>query len=165
MGEAGFPGKPGITGSRLGSRLHAFLFHGLRLFLGAVFLYASRDKILHPQAFAEAVYNCQILPDFAVNFTAPVLPWVEVAIALCLIAGVWLPGASVITTSLLAVFLGALVFKHGTGAGRPLRVLFRSKRRDSGRHPHRGQGSLVSGGIGLCDSRYIFSTPNRFLAP
>jgi hypothetical protein len=35
----------------------------LRLLLGAVFLYASYDKILHPQAFAQAVYNFQILPD------------------------------------------------------------------------------------------------------
>lgn len=115
MGEAGFPEKPNITGNRWRSRLHTFLYHGLRLFLGAVFLYASWDKILQPQAFAEAVYNYRILPDFAVNFTALVLPWLELTIALCLIAGVWLPGASVITTSLLAVFLGALLFNMARG--------------------------------------------------
>ncbi|MBI4774087.1 MAG: hypothetical protein HY788_07900 [Deltaproteobacteria bacterium] len=32
-------------------------YHILRLVLGAVFLYACLDKILHPQAFAQAVYN------------------------------------------------------------------------------------------------------------
>ncbi|MFP4194277.1 MAG: MauE/DoxX family redox-associated membrane protein, partial [Desulfobacterales bacterium] len=50
-------------------------FVAARIFMGAVFLYASYDKILNPQAFAEAVYNYQILPDFAVNATALVLPW------------------------------------------------------------------------------------------
>lgn len=115
MVEAGFPQRPGITGSRWRSRLYAFLYLGLRLLLGAVFLYASWDKILQPQAFAEAVYNYRILPDFAVNFTALVLPWLELAIALCLIAGVWLPGASVITTSLLSIFLGALLFNMARG--------------------------------------------------
>ncbi|MGA8240229.1 MAG: MauE/DoxX family redox-associated membrane protein [Desulfobacterales bacterium] len=45
------------------------MFLALRLLLGTVFLYASYDKILHPQAFAQAVYNYQILPDMAVNPT------------------------------------------------------------------------------------------------
>lgn len=114
MTDAGLPEKPG-TYNLLKRWGHIFLFHGLRLFLGAVFLYASWDKILQPQAFAEAVYNYRILPDFAVNFTALVLPWLELIIALCLIAGFWLPGTTVISTSLLAVFLGSLVFNLARG--------------------------------------------------
>jgi hypothetical protein len=45
------------------------VFLVLRLLLGTVFLYASYDKTLHPQAFAQAVYNYQILSDMAVNPT------------------------------------------------------------------------------------------------
>lgn len=86
------------------------IFGGLRLFLGAVFLYASYDKILNPEAFAKAVYNYQILPDIAVNLAALALPWLELLLGVCLIAGVWLPGATLISSGLMAVFIGALAF-------------------------------------------------------
>ncbi len=86
------------------------IFYASRFFLGAVFLYASYDKILNPQAFAQAVYNYQILPDGLINLTALVLPWLELLIGLCLISGLWLPGATVISTCILAIFFGALVF-------------------------------------------------------
>jgi uncharacterized membrane protein YphA (DoxX/SURF4 family) len=82
----------------------------LRLLLGAVFLYASYDKILHPEAFAQAVYNYQILPDPAVNLVALTLPWLELLLGLCLATGFWLPGATVMSTGLLTIFIGALVF-------------------------------------------------------
>ncbi|MFH1985967.1 MAG: cation diffusion facilitator family transporter [Pseudomonadota bacterium] len=93
----------------------ALAFHGLRLLLGAVFLYASYDKILHPAAFAEAVYNYQILPDGAVNLAALTLPWLELLLGICLVAGFWLPGATLLSTALMAVFIGALVFNRIRG--------------------------------------------------
>ena len=115
MGEAGFSEMVDTTGNGRRRRFHNFLYHGSRLFLGAVFLYASWDKILQPRAFAEVVYNYQVLPDFGVNFFALVLPWLELILALCLFAGFWLPGTTVISTSLLAVFLGTLVFNLSRG--------------------------------------------------
>ncbi len=102
------PDSPNGKASR-----HALL--GLRLFMGAVFLYASYNKILHPQAFAEAIYNYRILPDGAVNLAALVLPWLELVLGVCLVAGVWLPGAAVTGTGLLAIFSGALVFNLARG--------------------------------------------------
>ncbi|WP_372683645.1 cation diffusion facilitator family transporter, partial [Desulfosarcina sp.] len=96
-------------------RIQPLLFHALRLLLGAVFLYASYDKILHPEAFAQAVYNYQILPDGLINLAALVLPWLELLLGLCLVAGVWLPGTTVLSTTLLAVFIGALVFNQIRG--------------------------------------------------
>ncbi len=96
-------------------RFQAAVFHTLRLLLGAVFLFASYDKILHPAAFAEAVYNYQILPDGAVNLAALTLPWMELLLGLCLVAGFWLPGATFLSTGLLAVFIGALVFNQIRG--------------------------------------------------
>lgn len=92
-----------------------FLYHVLRLFLGVVFLYASYDKILNPQAFAQAVYNYQILPDAAVNLVSLTLPWLELLLGLCLVTGLWLPGATVLSSGLLAVFIGALVFNQIRG--------------------------------------------------
>jgi len=111
--ETGNNGKPRYDKSA--SKFQAMVFHTLRLLLGAVFLYAGYDKILHPQNFAQAVYNYQILPDAAVNLTALILPWLEMLLGICLVAGFWLPGATVLTTGLLAVFVGALVFNQSRG--------------------------------------------------
>ncbi len=82
----------------------------LRMALGLMFVYASYDKILHPQAFSLAVYNYQILPDMLINLTALVLPWLELILGLCLMSGAWLPGATALSSGLLSLFLGVLVF-------------------------------------------------------
>jgi uncharacterized membrane protein YphA (DoxX/SURF4 family) len=85
-------------------------YHGARLFLGGLWIYASHDKILHPDAFAQVVYNYQVLPDTAINMTAVVLPWFELLLGICLVAGVWISGAAVLSTALLTAFAGTLVF-------------------------------------------------------
>jgi len=92
-----------------------FAYHAMRLLLGGVFIYASYDKILNPEAFAEAVYNYQILPHGLVNLTALMLPWLELLLGLFLIAGIWLPGVTIISTVLLGLFIGALMFNQVRG--------------------------------------------------
>lgn len=86
-----------------------------RLVLGLVFIYAAIDKIVHPEAFAWAVYNYQILPESLINLTAIILPWLELGIALFLILGIWLPGAVFLSNFLLVCFFGALVFNLTRG--------------------------------------------------
>lgn len=86
-----------------------------RLILGGVFIYASIDKILHPAAFAEDIYNYKILPDVFINLTAIILPWLELLLGACLILGVWLPGAAFLCNLLLVTFFGALVFNLARG--------------------------------------------------
>ena len=88
---------------------------GFRLFLGVIFLYASFDKIVHPVPFAEIVYNYQILPDALVNLVSLFLPWLELLTGLCLILGIWLPGAVLLCNLLLLVFFGALLFNLARG--------------------------------------------------
>jgi hypothetical protein len=85
------------------------------LILAGIFIYASLDKIAHPVAFAKDVYNYQILPDALINLTALVLPWLELFLGLCLLAGIWLPGAVLTANGLLIVFLAALVFNLARG--------------------------------------------------
>jgi cation diffusion facilitator family transporter len=119
-GYSGHPPETGnnpaaLVGKRGASRIQTVVFHTLRLLLGAVFLYASYDKILHPAAFAQAIYNYQILPDGAVNLVALTLPWLELLLGLCLVAAFWLPGAMVLSTGLLTAFIGALVFNQMRG--------------------------------------------------
>ncbi|MFH1123512.1 MAG: MauE/DoxX family redox-associated membrane protein [Pseudomonadota bacterium] len=87
----------------------------IRMILGIVFLLASIDKILHPEAFAEAITNYRILPDAIINLTAIVLPWIELMVGLCLVSGIWVPGASLLSALLLMVFLGAILFNVARG--------------------------------------------------
>jgi uncharacterized membrane protein YphA (DoxX/SURF4 family) len=95
--------------------MKSILYHASRLFLGAVFIYASYDKILHPQAFAQAVYNYRILPDVFVNIAAITLPWLELFTGICLVTGFLIPGAAVLSTLMLCSFAGALVFNQIRG--------------------------------------------------
>ena len=93
--------------------VHNWLTHpavGLmaRIVLGGVFIYASLDKIRHPELFAEAVYNYQLSPEVAVNLVALCLPWLELFSGGLLVLGVWVRGSSLILSGLMIVFLGAL---------------------------------------------------------
>jgi len=86
-----------------------------RLILGAIFIYAAIDKILHPEAFAKAVYNYQILPHAFINATAIVLPWLELILGVFLTVGLFREGSVGLATLLLLVFLGAMAFNLARG--------------------------------------------------
>jgi hypothetical protein len=83
--------------------------------MAGIFIYASIDKIVHPAAFARGVYNYQLLPDGLINLTALVLPWLELFLGICLLAGIWLPGAVLAVNVLLIVFLAALLANLARG--------------------------------------------------
>jgi len=91
------------------------LYHGARIVLGIVFVYASYDKILHPAAFAKIIYNYQILPDELINLAAIFLPWLELITGSLLIIGVWLPGSVFISNILLIIFFCALMYNKARG--------------------------------------------------
>jgi len=96
-------------------KLHTVLFVILRLVLGGIFILAGVPKILHPAAFAEALYNYQILPNIFVNIVAIVMPWVEVVVGGLLVAGVWMEGAILIYNFLVIAFSCALAFNLSRG--------------------------------------------------
>jgi putative oxidoreductase len=81
---------------------------GLRLLLGAVFVYASLSKIADPAAFSRTVYHYQLLPGWAVNPVAIILPWIELLVGVLLVIGVRLRGALVVAITSLVVFLVAM---------------------------------------------------------
>ena len=79
-----------------------------RLILGAVFIYASLDKIMNPDDFAKAIGNYHVLPFGLENLLALVLPWVELLAGLCLIIGVMVDGATVLIILMNIVFIFAI---------------------------------------------------------
>jgi len=80
----------------------------LRLILGVTFVYASLDKIAHPDQFAKIIYNYKILPGFVINIFAITLPWIELLAGLFLILGIFTESASLLISFLLVIFLIAI---------------------------------------------------------
>ena len=79
-----------------------------RLIVGITFLYASLDKIAHPDQFARVVYNYKILPGFLINIFAITLPWMELFCGLFLILGLFIGSSSLLISLLSIIFAIAL---------------------------------------------------------
>jgi uncharacterized membrane protein YphA (DoxX/SURF4 family) len=78
------------------------------LAVGAVFIYASLDKLTHPDRFADVVNDYQMLPLFFINGFALAMPWVEVVTGAALVVGWWRRGAGLLATALTAAFMVAI---------------------------------------------------------
>jgi putative oxidoreductase len=87
---------------------HAWIALAIRLYLGAVFLAACYHKILDPASFALDVATYQLLPLGFVNLFAIVLPWVELAAGLLLIAGWKVRPAALLVTAMMIAFMVSL---------------------------------------------------------
>jgi uncharacterized membrane protein YphA (DoxX/SURF4 family) len=89
-------------------RTRRAVLRALRIGIGLVFIYASIDKVVHPDQFAEIMQDYEILPKTAVNGAALWLAWLEVAVGILLIVGVWVRTAALTATGLTAVFIGGI---------------------------------------------------------
>lgn len=80
----------------------------VRIILGAVFMYASFDKMANPEAFANIIDNYHLLPYWTVNGLAIFLPWLELITGLLLITGKWVKASLLLYNVMLVVFIIAL---------------------------------------------------------
>lgn len=87
----------------------------VQLALGAIFVAAAVVKIVDPPSFAHMIYNYRLLPGWAVNAMALILPWVELLSGLALILGVWKRTAAGIVGIMLLLFIGALSINLARG--------------------------------------------------
>ena len=97
-----------LTGNTLVRRI-------LEIVLGGLFCYAGVLKLLHPYEFAEAVLAYRLAPDFLVGGIVAVLPWVELAAGLCLVAGLKPRSGLLIVSGLLAGFLAVILITMARG--------------------------------------------------
>ncbi|MBN2140328.1 MAG: DoxX family membrane protein [Desulfovibrionaceae bacterium] len=79
-----------------------------RLYLGAIFIYASSYKINFAGEFAETIAGYQLIPWFAVNIAAVVMPWIELVCGVLLLAGVRVKSVSTVLITLLSFFTLAI---------------------------------------------------------
>lgn len=87
--------------STLTSRYLALAF---RLYLGGLFIYASMYKINYAGEFAEAIAAYQLVPYWAVNLLALVMPWTELICGVLLVAGIKSKSAVAVIAGMLALF-------------------------------------------------------------
>ncbi len=90
-------------------------FTVLRIALGMVFIVAAVPKLLHPDDFARAVFNYQILPSGLINPFALGLPWIEFLTGFLLVTGWWVESAVVLADTLLFIFLCVAGFNYARG--------------------------------------------------
>lgn len=79
-----------------------------RLVVGTVFIYASLDKLAHPQAFAEVISHYRIVPYSLLHLSAHLLPVLEMVVGAALILGLWRRGAALVTALLTLIFMVAI---------------------------------------------------------
>jgi len=80
----------------------------VRLALGGVLFYAGFAKLRSGYQFAEAIANFQMLPAQPNQIMAVVLPWVEVAVGLLLVFGLWARAAGILAALMFSAFLVAV---------------------------------------------------------
>ena len=76
--------------------------------VGLIFLYASLDKLLHPDAFAQVIANYRLVPMPLLHAFAGLLPVVEAVTGLALILGWQSRGAALLATLMTVIFMAAI---------------------------------------------------------
>jgi uncharacterized membrane protein YphA (DoxX/SURF4 family) len=88
---------------------------GLRIIIGAIFIYASVGKLFNAEAFAKAIKNYDMLPFATLNILAIILPYVEFFTGVFLVLGIYKKGRSAIAILSLVMFLIALTSAYARG--------------------------------------------------
>lgn len=86
-----------------------------RLVIGIIFIKASLDKVVDPDAFAKSILNYLLVPTPMVNLMALVLPWLELLCGVALVLGIWVRTMALLTGSLLVVFIVAVSLAMAQG--------------------------------------------------
>jgi len=88
--------------------MKGFVVLACRLFVGGIFIYASLDKLGHPQAFAQAISHYRIVPYPLLHLCAHLLPVVEFVAGSALVLGIGRRGAALLTGAMTLIFMAAI---------------------------------------------------------
>jgi uncharacterized membrane protein YphA (DoxX/SURF4 family) len=86
-----------------------------RLFLGGIFVYAGYTKVENPLQFAAAIEAYKLLPPSIVLRVVEVLPWMEIVLGVCLLAGIMVRYTAGLAGSLLAFFIAVMLVTYLRG--------------------------------------------------
>jgi uncharacterized membrane protein YphA (DoxX/SURF4 family) len=80
----------------------------MQIAVGVIFIAAALPKVVDPPAFAQMIYNYRLVPGFAVNAAALVMPWIELLAGAGLVLGIWRRSSATVIGALLVVFIVAI---------------------------------------------------------
>lgn len=81
-----------------------FLYFFLRAVFAVIFIFAGMEKISDPASFSQTIENYKLFPEFALNFIAIYLPWLEVISGILLVWSKHETENLLILNSLLVLF-------------------------------------------------------------
>ena len=81
-----------------------FFLYAVRIAVGGMFIYSSLPKIRHPYDFLFSVYSYELAGPKLGMFVAMTLPWLEVLVGICLVGGVFISGALLVSAGMAAMF-------------------------------------------------------------
>jgi uncharacterized membrane protein YphA (DoxX/SURF4 family) len=81
----------------------------LRIALGAVFIFASVEKVADPTAFTVAINGYKIVSSGPALIIATILPWMELLCGLGMILGVFVRGSALLALCMLNLFSVAVI--------------------------------------------------------
>lgn len=87
----------------------------VKLVLGITFIVASIHKIQDPAAFAQVIYGYAVFPDYMINVSAIIVPFVELFAGIGLITGIWPRGSLLIINGFLVLFIVIIGFNLARG--------------------------------------------------
>lgn len=93
-----------------------YLFVFIRLFIGALFGYAGIYKINHLAGFSEAIADYEMVPYWAVNTLAVLIPWIEIVCGILLLLGAYTHAAAIVIGGMLMSFSGAILVNLLSGS-------------------------------------------------
>ncbi|RPJ70774.1 MAG: DoxX family membrane protein [Desulfobacteraceae bacterium] len=88
---------------------HPVLGLVLRVYVGAVFVSASMYKINFPAEFAETIAAYQLVPYWAVNALALIMPWTELVGGILMVLGIRTKAAAAAIGGMLVLFSLAIL--------------------------------------------------------
>ncbi len=81
----------------------------MRLTLGAVFSFSAWNKIMAPQALADAIVGFEIIPESIALEAAIMLIWLELICGTFMILGLWARATVIVITGMLTLFEVGLI--------------------------------------------------------
>ena len=80
------------------------LLYVLRIGIGCMFIWGSLPKIRQPYDFLSSVYSYELVSPRLGMFVAMTLPWLELLVGICLVGGVFIAGALLVSAAMAAMF-------------------------------------------------------------
>lgn len=87
-----------------GRKIFDLFLYIIRVGIGCIFIYSSLPKIRRPYDFLSSVYGYELVGPKAGMFAAMTLPWLELLVGICLVGGIFVGGALLVSIAMGILF-------------------------------------------------------------